>query len=191
MSVAPRRVHHTLAEYLALEEESQVRHEFFAGEIYAMAGGTPDHAALAAAVLQLVGSALPRGCRAYTSDLRVRIESTGLSTYPDGAVVCGKTDRSREDPLAVVNPVLLVEVTSRSTEEYDRTTKLEHYQALPGVREVLIVSHREPWLALHRREGDGRWTCVEAKGGGSVNLACIGATLAVDDVYRGGLEDQG
>jgi Uma2 family endonuclease len=90
-----------------------------------------------------------------------------------------------------VNPILVVEVTSRSTEEYDRTTKLEHYQALPSVREVLIVSHREPWLSVHRRDGEGRWTCAEARSGGSVTLACIGSALAVDDVYRGGLEDQG
>jgi Uma2 family endonuclease len=182
---------HTLGQYLALEEEGQVRHEYFDGEIYAMAGGTPDHAGLAAVALRLVGNRLPRGCRAYTSDLRVRIDATGLSTYPDGSVVCGKTVRSSEDPLAVVNPSLLIEVTSASTEEYDRGTKLEHYQALSSVREVLIVSHREPRLTVHHRGEDGTWVVEEAYSGGSVKLRCIGAELDVDDVFRDGLEDAG
>jgi Uma2 family endonuclease len=182
-------MHYSLADYIALEEESQIRHEYLAGEIYAMAGGSPDHAALAAAVLRLIGSRLPRGCRAFTSDLRIRIESSGLSTYPDAAVVCGKTQRAADDPLSVVNPILLVEVTSRSTEEYDRSAKLQHYQALSSVREVLIVSHREPWLTLHRRETGGEWSVLEARAGGSLSLACTGAELRVDDVYAEGLED--
>ena len=108
-------MHYTYAEYLALEEESSVRHEFLEGEIYAMAGGSPDHAALAAACIGILRSQLPPGCRAYTSDLRVRIAATGLTTYPDAAVICGPTQRPPEDPLAVANPVLLVEITSPST----------------------------------------------------------------------------
>jgi Uma2 family endonuclease len=190
MSVAPRRVRYSLAEYLSLEEASPIRHEFLEGEICAMAGRTPDHAALAAAVLRLLGAGLPAGCRAYTSDLRVRVEATGLSTYPDGAVVCGKTVRSADDPLAVVNPVLLAEVTSRSTEDYDRSAKLEHYQQIPTLREVLIVSHREPWLVLHRR-GSAGWETVEARAGQAVRLASLGVELRVDAVYEGGLEDAG
>jgi Uma2 family endonuclease len=189
MSVAPRRMHYSLTDYLVLEEESPVRHEYLDGEIYAMAGGSPDHAALAAAVLRLVGARLPRGCRAFTSDLRIRVEATGLSTYPDAAVVCGKTSRATDDPLAVVNPVMLVEVTSRSTEEYDRSAKLQHYQSLASVREILIVSHREPWLTLHHRESVTAWKITEAKAGGALPLACTGAELRVDDVYAGGLED--
>ncbi|HJS75279.1 MAG TPA: Uma2 family endonuclease, partial [Vicinamibacteria bacterium] len=88
-----RRVHYTYAEYLALEEFSSVRHEYLGGEIYAMAGGSPDHAALAAAFIRVIGTHLPPGCRAFTSDLRVRIPATGLSTYPDVAVICGPTER--------------------------------------------------------------------------------------------------
>jgi len=76
-------------EYVALEEHSPVRHEFIAGEIYARAGGTPEHAALAAAVLRAIGNRLPAGRRTYTSDLRVRIENQAVTTYPDGAAICG------------------------------------------------------------------------------------------------------
>lgn len=184
-----RRVHYTYAEYLGLEDESSVRHEYLDGEIYAMAGGTPDRAALAAAAISLLRSALPPGCRVFTSDLRVRVSATGLSTYPDAAVICGRTTRAPDDPLAVVNPVLLVEVTSRSTEEYDRGDKLRHYQQLPSLREVLIVSHREPWVTLVQRGERDVWTTAHARAGQSIDLASVSGRLAVDDLYRDILED--
>ena len=181
-------MHYTYADYLALETQSPIRHEFLDGEIYAMAGGTPDHAALAGAVLSVIGRQLAPECRVFTSDLRVRIPSTGLSTYPDGAVVCGGTERAMDDPIAVTNPVVLVEVTSNSSEEYDRGEKLRHYQTLPSVREILIVSHREARVSLHRRQGE-RWASSEAVAGDAVALASIDAIVRVDDIYRGGLED--
>jgi Uma2 family endonuclease len=188
MSTTARQLHYTYEQYRALEDESSIRHEYLDGEIYAMAGGSPDHAALAATVIRLLGGQLPPGCRAFTSDLRVRISATGLSTYPDAAVVCGRTLRASDDALAVVNPVLLVEVTSQSTEDYDRGEKLRHYMQLPSVREVLFVSHREPRLTVHRREDVG-WKVVDALQHEIVTLESVAAHLAVDDVYRDGLED--
>lgn len=188
MSTSLRRLHYTYAEYLALEEESSVRHEFLDGEIYAMAGGSPDHAALAGAVIGILRGQLPPGCRAFTSDLRVRIATTGLSTYPDVTVVCGRTERAPDDPLAVTNPVLLVEVTSSSTEEYDRGEKLRHYKGLASLREVLIVSHRTPELTLHARTGAG-WAVSTAGPAGVLDLESVAARIAVDEVYREGLED--
>ncbi len=190
MPTTARRVHHAYAEYLALEAGSSVRHEYLDGEIYAMAGGSPDRAALAAAAIALLGPRLPPGCRIFTSDLRVRIPATGLSTYPDAAVVCGPTRRADDDPLAVVNPLLLVEVTSPSTEDYDRGEKLRHYRSLPSLREVVIVSHREPRVTVVRRRADG-WTELAAGPGETVALEAIAAGLAVDELYRGGFEDRG
>lgn len=191
MPTSVRRVHYTYAEYLALEEESPVRHEFLDGEIYAMAGGSPDHAALAAAFIRLLGGRLPPGCRAFTSDLRVRVQQTGLSTYPDAAVICGRTQRATDDPLAVVNPLLLVEITSPSTEDYDRGEKLRHYKSLPSVREVLIASHREPRVTLHRRGERDEWTAVTAGKGEVLELASVAVHVAIDDLYRDELEDVG
>jgi Uma2 family endonuclease len=191
MPATSRQVHHSYAEYLRLEEESQTRHEYLEGEIYAMAGGsTPDHAALAAAVLRIIGQQLPYGCRAFTSDLRLRIPATGLSTYPDGTVVCGRTQRAADDPIAVTNPTILIEVTSNSTEDYDRSLKMRHYQTIASLHEILIVSHREPRITLHRRERDG-WISLDAPSGQALKIESIGGTIAVDDVYRGGLEDAG
>ena len=103
-----------------------------------------------------------RRCRVLSSDVRIRVAATdltkGLSTYPDVTVVCGKTERAADDPLAVTNPILVVEVTSPSTEDYDREEKLTQYQRLASVKEILLVSHREPQLVLHlckRRVGRG------------------------------------
>ena len=124
----------------------------------------------------------------YSSDLRVRVPETGLSTYPDATVVGGRTLRAHDDPVAVTNPVLVIEVTSPSTEDYDRE-KLTHYQRLPSIKEVLLVSHRRPALVLHRRGPDGGWSAIEGTGGHILDLVSIGARLAVDDVYRDGLED--
>lgn len=188
MPTTARRVHYTYAEYLALEEESTVRHEYLDGEIYAMAGGSPDHAALAAAIIAALGSRLPPGCRIFTSDLRLRITATGLSTYPDAAVVCGPTERAADDSLAVVNPVLVVEVTSPSTEDYDRGEKLRHYKSLPSVQEVVIASHRELRLNVHRRGEDG-WIEQVAGPAEHLTLESLARDLSVDEVYRGGLED--
>jgi Uma2 family endonuclease len=185
-----RRVHYTYAEYLALEDESAIRHEYLDGEIYAMAGGSPDHAAPAASLISVIRSQLPLGSRMFTSDLRVRIPETGLSTYPDAAVVCGRTQRASDGALAVVNPLLLVEVTSPSTEEYDRNEKPRHYKNLPSCREVLLVSHREPLLTLHRREESG-WISPTASRGGALALESVAVSVQVDDVYRDDLEDCG
>jgi Uma2 family endonuclease len=189
VETAARQVHYTYAEYLALEEESSTRHEYLDGEIYAMAGGTPDHAALAAAIISLISRRLPAGCRVFTSDLRVRVPATGLSTYPDAAVVCGKTVRAADDPLAVSNPVLLVEVTSASTENYDRGEKLRHCQQLESLREIVVVSHREPRVTVVSRQADRTWASSDARSGESFTIATAGSSVAVDDVFRDGLED--
>ena len=186
---APRH-HYAYRDYLSVEEGSQVRHEFLDGEIYAMAGGSPEHAALA----MNVGSALvvqlrDRPCRVMSSDLRVRVLATGLATYPDVTVVCGPLQRDPEDRVAAVNPIVVVEVLSDSTEEYDRGDKLDHYRRIPSLRECLLVSHRRRLLEVERRESDGSWTRHQAGPGERLRLESIGCDLDVDDLYRGGLDE--
>lgn len=184
MTHAPRLHRYTFQEYLALEASSTVRHEFFAGEIYAMAGGTPQHAALAMAV----GSALlaqTRGgpCRVHSSDLRVRALATGLTTYPDVTVVCGPYETDPQDKNTVLNPRVLVEVTSESTEDYDRGEKLESYQRIASLEAVVLVSHREQLMEVFEREADSTWRRSEARPGASLKLGGLGATLDVADIY--------
>lgn len=187
MTADARQVHYSYDEYLALEASSPVRHEYWRGEIYAMAGGTPDHAALAAALIGALHGRVPATCRVFSSDLRLVIEATDLTTYPDVSVVCGKSARAAKDALAVTNPVLVAEVTSASTEDYDRGEKLRHYQTIPSVREVVFVSHRAPRVTVHRRAADG-FAVVEAERG-TILLESVGVTLDVGALYAGGLED--
>jgi Uma2 family endonuclease len=181
------RLHrYTYADYVALEDSSSTKHEYLAGEIYAMAGGSEEHSALAAEVLRALGNAVgDRPCRVHTSDLRIYVEATGMATFPDGAMVCGKLAQHPPSPRATaLNPAFLVEVTSDSSEEYDTTTKLESYQTIPTLRDYLIVSHRERRLTLHSRDADGTWVSRVAISGGKLALSCLTAELLVDEIYR-------
>lgn len=186
-SPAPRR-HFTFRDYLALEEASNVKHEYFAGEIYAMAGGTPEHAALAVAVSaalfdQLAGS----DCRVFSSDLRVRVVATGLATYPDVTVVCGDLEHDPENPATITNPTLVVEVLSPSTETYDRGEKLEHYRQIPSLRECVRVAHDRRRIEALRRDAGGSWSRSIAEAG-AMDLTSIGCRLEVELLYgRAGL----
>ncbi|MGK4004207.1 Uma2 family endonuclease [Sorangium sp. So ce1036] len=191
--VAPaHRIRYTYAEYLALEASSNVKHEFLDGQIYAMAGGTPEHAALAAAVIGLLFPELRRGrCRAHDADLRVRVPSTGLATYPDVTVVCGPIERDERDEQAVTNPTLIVEVLSRSTEVYDRGDKFEHYKTLPSLRQYVLVSHRERCVEVWTRDAGGGWTSAVAREGEVAHLDSIGARLDVSELYEAAAEPAG
>jgi len=183
MSTA-RRLHHTYEEYLRALEVSGVKLEYCDGEIYAMAGGTPAHADLAASILRLLGNALLGRCRVSSSDLRVRIEATDLTTFPDATVVCGERLLSKLDRHAVVNPSVLVEVTSPSSEDYDRGEKLSQYKQLPSLRAVLIVSHRRPQVTVVERTAGG-WQEREVRSGGNVTLGAPDLSLSVDELYAG------
>lgn len=179
---APRH-HYSFAEYLDVEEISQVRHEYYAGEIYAMAGGTPEHAAIAAAVTAALGRQLVgKPCRVYSSDLRVRIVATGLATYPDVTVICGPSERDPESPTHVVNPKLVVEVLSPSTEAYDRTEKLQHYQQVPSLDAIVLVEADGHQVTLWARQG-AAFEFRTFGAGETVPLDVIGCTLAVDELY--------
>lgn len=179
---------HSFAAYLLVEESSGIKHEYLDGSILAMAGGTPEHAALAAKVIVLLGSQLAgRPCRVFSSDLRVRVLATGLATYPDVTVVCGPLETDPESDVTATNPVVLVEVTSPSTAAYDRSEKLAHYQRIPSLQEVVLVSHEAPAIDVFRRVGE-RWTSARARTGQTAELESIEATLVVDEVYRDPLE---
>lgn len=149
-----------------------------------MAGGTPTHADLSAAAIASLIRALGSDCRVSTSDLKVRIEATDLSTFPDATVVCGPRMVSRLDPNAVTNPTLLVEVTSPSTEDYDRGEKLRHYKHLPSLKAVLILSHRRAQLTIVERTERG-WAEREVNAGEPVTLHEPSCSFPLDDIYRG------
>lgn len=185
MVTTAHQLHYDYEQYLTALATSTLKLEFREGVIYAMAGGTPAHAQLAAAMIVALASQLPRECRVATSDLKVRVEAADLSAFPDASVVCGDTQSSPLDANAIVNPSLLVEVTSKSTEDYDRGDKLAHYKLLDALRVVLIVSHRERRITAVQRGPDGAWSTSDARGGQRLELLLHGASLSVDAVYDG------
>jgi Uma2 family endonuclease len=179
-----RRLHHTYDEYLRALELSGVKLEFCEGEIYAMAGGTPAHAELAASVTRLLGNVLLGRCRVASSDLKVRIEATDLSTFPDATVICGERQTASVDRNAITNPTLVVEVTSNSSEDYDRGEKLNHYKQCPTIAAVLLVSHRRPKVTVIARSAEG-WHEREYRPGEQVSLEAPSLAFGVDELYAG------
>lgn len=167
-----------------MEASSTVRHEFLAGEIYAMAGGTPEHAALGAAVTAALITALRGGpCRVHSSDLRVRVAETGLATYPDVTVVCGPYEYDPEDRNTVVNPRVIVEVTSDSTEDHDRGDKLLGYQSIPTLSSIVLVSHRERLVEVFERQPNALWKRTEGRRQGRVTIQSLSCVLVTDEIY--------
>jgi Uma2 family endonuclease len=181
----PRRHHrYTYAEYVALETYSDVKHEFLDGDIYAMAGGSRNHAALAIAIASALLNAVRGGsCTVQGSDLRIYVEAGRLATFPDVSVICGPIQLHPAGPQeTALHPMILVEVTSDSSEEYDLGEKREFYQTIPTLREYIIVSHRERRITVHAREGDG-WTSRISARGDRFAAPSLETDIAVDDIY--------
>ena len=182
-TTAPRR-HYTYAEYLALDEASNVKLEYYAGDIFAMAGGTPEHAALSLQVGSSLNVQLEGGpCRVYGSDLRIRVLTSGLATYPDATVVCGPLERDPEGKNTVLNPTVVIEVLSASTESYDCGEKREQYQQIPSLREIVFVAHDQHRIEVFRRQAD-EWSRHQAGPGESIALESISCRLDVDALYE-------
>lgn len=189
MTSPAHRIQYSWADYLALEAASNVKHEFLDGQIYGMAGGTPEHAALKAAVTGLLFAQIRAGyCRAHDSDLRVRVLATGLATYPDVTIVCGPTDRDPDDINAVTNPTLIVEVLSRSTEAYDRGDKFEHYKNIISLQQYVLVSDSAREIETWTRVAEGEWVQSIAHEGEQARLSSISALLDVSEVYEAAAE---
>ena len=176
--------HHdySFADYLALERDSEIKHEFDSGEILAMTGGTSRHSALQARVIAALENTRHDGCTVFTSDMRLRIVATGRATYPDVSMVCGAIEYDPEDAArtTITNPVLIVEVLSVTTEKGDRGNKWMHYQRIPSLVEYVLVS-QDPRVEVYRRAPTGTWEYFEVSEG-SVRLAC-GPTLDLSMLY--------
>jgi Uma2 family endonuclease len=183
MAIPAPRHHYSFADYLAVEAMSVVRHEFLNGAIYAMAGGSALHAALAMAAGARLLDALRGGpCRVFSSDLRVRVRPTGLATYPDVTVVCGDVSSDPDSRETVANPLVVVEVLSDSTADYDRTEKLQHYQEISSLQAVLLVDHRTTGVDLWQRD-EAAWRSQHFGAGEVVPITAIRCSVSVDEIY--------
>lgn len=171
------------AQYLELERRSEEKHEYLRGEVWAMAGGTPSHARIAANVIgTLIAALRGKPCGVFSSDLRVRVVETDRSTYPDVTVICGKREIAADDENAVVNPTLIVEVLSDATEASDRGEKFAHLQRLASLQEYVLVSQREQRVEVFRRGEGATWTLLPYTSG-RVALSSVDAALDFADIY--------
>jgi Uma2 family endonuclease len=163
MAVALRREKlYTPEEYLALEETAEYKSEYFKGQIFAMAGGSANHSRIVSSVNALLFLSLRgRGCETFNSDMRLLVKANGLYTYPDAMVVCGKPAflEGRTDTLT--NPIVIVEVLSKSTQDYDRGQKFELYRALPTLQEYVIIHQDRVYIEHYRKLLNGRWELSE------------------------------
>ena len=182
----PQRVARlTPTEYLKIERASEFRHEFVNGEMFAMAGGSPQHSAIKVNLSREVSTRLKgRPCTAFDSDLRIQVSPTGLYTYPDLSVVCGELEFDDDQQDTVLNPTLLVEVLSGSTEAYDRGEKFAHYRQIASLREYVLISQKSPLVERYLRNPDDTWTLTAVIGlEASIHLLTIDLTLPLAEVY--------
>ncbi len=177
----------TYAEYLALEDASETKHEWSNGEVYAMSGGSPEHSRLQARMIVALSLALTgKPCAPFTSDLRVYVAAAKRSTYPDVTVICDALQHADLDPHAATNPTVLVEVLSPNSEAEDRGEKWALYQRIPSLAHYVLVSQHRPRVEVYTRTELG-WHYAESLPGDSFQLAALGVAIRVDDLYAGAL----
>ena len=172
-------------EYLRLERQAEYKSEYVNGEIFAMTGASRKHNLVAGNIFRELGQQLrSRQCEAYVGDMRVKVTATGLYTYPDVVVVCGEPKFEDTFVDTLLNPTLLVEVLSQSTERYDRIAKSSYYRTLDSLSEHLLVAQDEVRLEQYVKQTDGRWVLFEYSAlENVVELSSISCSLALRDVY--------
>ncbi|MGI8469823.1 MAG: Uma2 family endonuclease [Pyrinomonadaceae bacterium] len=175
----------TPAEYLEFERKSETKHEFFDGEIFAMSGAKRNHNKVMTNISGLVWQHLKgRNCESYSSDMRVFVPETGLYTYPDLVVVCGEPKFQDNIFDTLLNPILLIEVFSDSTESYDRGKKFQHYRSIESLQEYALVSQDEARIEKYVKRGDGFWLLSEAVGLDSeIEFSSIEHRITLVEVY--------
>ncbi len=180
------RHHHSYKDYLDIEYMSQIKHEYIDGEVIAMTGGSPDHAAIGINISTALNVQL-RGkpCRVYSSDLKIRIDAANVATYPDVSVVCGQPEL---DPIdrkghTILNPIVVVEVLSPSTAGYDCNEKLDYYKQIPSLREIVHVDFAQKRIMVWRKGFGDQWRPEETTAG-DATLTSIDCVLSIAEVYR-------
>ncbi len=186
MTSAQPQPHLTPQDYLAWERQQETRHEYVNGEIHAMTGASREHNLIngnlfAALHTQTRG----KPCEVYSNDMRVKVSETGMYTYPDIAVACGKPEFEDTQVDTLLNPVLIVEVLSDSTEGYDRGAKFAHYRTLPSLHDYLLIAQNECRVEHYARQADHRWLLTDYQGmDETVSLTAIGCELRLLDLYE-------
>ncbi|MDB5313317.1 MAG: hypothetical protein JWO38_7519 [Gemmataceae bacterium] len=194
MPAGPKKL--TEAEYLAIERQAEFKSEFYDGVMYpmqgpggplGMAGATFAHNAVKENLVgELYGRLKGGPCRTLSSDMKVKVSATGLYTYPDILILCGQPVLADDTQDTLLNPSVIIEVLSPSTEKYDRVQKFRHYQQLPSMTEYVLVAQDEPICDRYVRQPDGTWLLTTATGlAGELAFETVPARVALADIYAG------
>ena len=173
-------------EYLEIERRSEFKSEFWIGEMFAMAGASKAHNTILANVIMHVGPQLKgRPCNIYPSDMRVRIPRSPSYKYPDVTILCGKSQFEDTHKDTLLNPTVIIEVLSPSTEAYDRGTKFQEYRKIESLQEYILISQDKIWIEHYvRQEASPFWTFSDAgELDASLELTSVGCTLSLAEVY--------
>lgn len=179
------RPHVTPEEYLEQERKAPYKSQYYKGQIYAMVGATSSHSLITGNLIRVIGNQLKgRPCVVHTSDMRINVSATGLYTYPDVSALCGEPRFLDDRQDTLLNPTVIFEVLSRSTELYDRGKKFEHYRSIPSLREYVLLSQARPRIEVFSRKTDGSWGLSEATGLDSqIEIGSISCILHLAEVY--------
>jgi len=185
MSRRTKKSYVTPEEYLAFERASEYKSEYYDGEIFAMTGASKEHNLITVNIASEFRAQLKkRDCKTYVNDMRVKVPATGLYTYPDVVVVCGEPQFEDEHFDTLLNPVLVVEVLSKSTARYDRAGKFSDYRSIPSFVEYLLVAQDEHRVEHYARQTDARWLLTEYRSPADVvQLDSIQCSLALEEIY--------
>jgi Uma2 family endonuclease len=186
--IPPEKKYISVEEYLESEIHSLEKHEYYNGEIFAMAGATVEHNRIVSNSLVELGIKLKdKNCVPYASDLRIKAEQSRLYTYPDISIICGEIQKSDDKFDTVTNPTVLIEVLSESTKDYDRGTKFLMYRNIPSLQEyILIDSTGATKVEKYSKNNDGTWQLSDyEKISDIIELKSVGIEIVVEDIYRG------
>lgn len=175
----------TEEEYLAIERQAEFRSEYFAGEVFAMAGASRRHNRIVTNLVTALDNQLrARPCNVYSNDMRVKVKSTGLFTYPDVVLTCGEERFADKENDVLLNPLVIIEVLSDSTEAYDRGKKFENYQSIESLKEYLLVSQDSQRVEQFVRQSGRNWIYSEAhEPGETIKIQSIECELKLEDIY--------
>jgi Uma2 family endonuclease len=174
------------AEYLAYERASEIKHEYLDGDVFAMTGASEQHNVICTNLSRIIGNQILEGpCKIYQSDMRVKVEATRLYTYPDITVVCDTPKLADKEFDTLLNPTVIIEVLSPSTERYDRGRKFQDYRRLASLKEYVLVSQDSAQIERYLRQDNGEWVLTDVVGLDSkFELPSVGCSLDMADVYR-------
>lgn len=178
----------TVEEYIKKETETKINHEYHDGKVYALAGGTLNHGLLCGNVYSEIRNQLTKKkskCIPLTSEIRLFISERNSYVYPDSMVICGAIEKSEDEKNSVTNPILIVEVLSKSTAEYDRGDKFYFYRQLPSFKEYVLIEQDRHIVDVHyKREGSDLWQITRYEGLDKViKLQSLAIEITMEELY--------